>query len=223
MRRPSGVSGWAPDHAGQHRRRDRRRLAGRAGAPAPADAVQQQGDARVTGVERQADQAVGGDDRGEVDLQGRDGEALGRGGQVHADQPGIAAQRRQAEAGAPGVVLAPGRAVGAQRARPARLGGVDGGLGGEVADLVGAVRIEGALGQHEVAEDAGRHHQPLPCCRRKNLVVRHVPSPAPPQVPLPRRPAHRMSRRAARADFSLQVAVPEVLPVCNVRKGACRT
>ena len=145
----------------------------------------------MTGVERQADQAVGGDDRGEVDLQGGGGEALGRGGQVHADQPGIAAQRRQAEADAPGVVLAPGRAVGAQRARPARLGGVDGGLGGELADLVGAARIEGARGQHEVAEDAGRHHQPLPCCRRKNLAVRHVPSPAPPQVPLPRRAAHR--------------------------------
>ena len=182
-------AGLGADHAGQHRGRDRRRLAGRAGALAPADAVQQQGDARVAGVERQADQAMGGDDGGEVDLQRRGGEALGRGGQVHADQPGIAAQRRQPEADAPGVVLAPGRAVGAQRARPARLGGVDGGLGGERADLVGTVRIERALGQHEVAEDAGRHHQPLPCCRRENLAVRHVPSPAPPQVPLPRRPS----------------------------------
>jgi hypothetical protein len=69
-----------PDHARQHRGRDRRRLPRWAGAPAPADAVHQQGDARVTGVERQADQAVGGDDRGEVDLECRDGEALGRGG-----------------------------------------------------------------------------------------------------------------------------------------------
>jgi hypothetical protein len=60
----------------------------------------------VTGVERQANQAVGGDDRGKVDLQGGGGEALGRGGEVHPDQPGIAAQRRQPEAGAPGVVLA---------------------------------------------------------------------------------------------------------------------
>ena len=33
---------------------------------------------------------MGGDDGGEVDLERRDGEALGRGGQVHADQPGIA-------------------------------------------------------------------------------------------------------------------------------------
>jgi hypothetical protein len=89
------------------------------------------------------------------------GEALGRGDQVHADQTGIAAQGRQPEAGAPGVVLAPGGAVGAQRARPARLGGVDGGLGGQLADLVGAARIERARGQHEIAEDAGRHHQPL--------------------------------------------------------------
>ena len=128
---------------------------------------------------------MGGDDRGEVDLERRDREALGRGGQVHADQTRIAAQRRQPEADAPGVVLAPGRAVGAQRARPARLGGVDGGLGGQLADLVGAAWIEGARGQHEIAEDAGRHHQPLPCCRRKYLAVRHVPSPAPPHVPLP--------------------------------------
>ena len=52
----------------------------------------------MTGVEQQPDQAVGGDDRGEVDLERRDSEALGRGGQVHADQPGIAAQRRQPEA-----------------------------------------------------------------------------------------------------------------------------
>ena len=86
----------------------------------------------MTGVEGEANQAMRGDDGGEVDLQGGGGEALGRGGQVHADQPGIAAQRRQPEADAPGVVLAPGRAVGAQRARPARLGGVDGGLGDAV-------------------------------------------------------------------------------------------
>jgi hypothetical protein len=77
--------GLGADHTGELRRRDWRRLAGRTGAPAPADAVHQQGDARVTGVERQADQAVGRDDRSEVDLEGRDGEALGRGGQVHAD------------------------------------------------------------------------------------------------------------------------------------------
>jgi hypothetical protein len=121
-----------PDHAGQHGGRDRRRLTGRPGAPAPADAVQEQGDARVTGVERQPDQAVRGDDGGEVDLQGGGCESLGRGGQVHADQPGIGGKGRQAQAGAPGIVLAPGRAVGAQRARPARLSGVDGGLGGEV-------------------------------------------------------------------------------------------
>jgi hypothetical protein len=91
------LGGLSPDHAGEHRRRDRSRLAGRACVPAPADAVHQQGDARVTGVERQANQAVGGDDRSEVDLERRDREALGRGGQVHADQTGIAAQRRQAE------------------------------------------------------------------------------------------------------------------------------
>jgi hypothetical protein len=149
----------------------------------PLQSLQQN---RVTGVKRQADQAMGRDDRGEVDLQGGGGEALGRGGQVHADQLGIAAQRRQAEADAPGVVLAPGGAVGAQRAGPASLGGVDGGLGGELADLVGAARIEGAGRQHQVAEEAGRHHQPLPCCRSKNLAVRHFPSPAPPHVSLPR-------------------------------------
>ena len=66
--------GLGADHAGQQRRRDWRRPAGRVGALAPADAVHQQRDARVTGVERQADQAVGGDDRGEVDLERRDGE-----------------------------------------------------------------------------------------------------------------------------------------------------
>ena len=132
---------------------------------------------------------MGRDDRGEVDLERRDGEALGRGGQVHADQPGVAAQRRQAEADAPGVVLAPGRAVGAQRARPACLGGVNRGLGGQFSDLIGVPRIEGAFWKDEVAEDAARHHQPLPWCRRDNLVVRHVPSPDPPQVPLPCRPA----------------------------------
>jgi hypothetical protein len=49
---------------------------------------------------------VGGDDRGEVDLERRDGETLCRGGQVHADQTGVAAQRRQTEADAPGIVLA---------------------------------------------------------------------------------------------------------------------
>ena len=70
--------------------------------PAPADAVQQQGDARVTEVERQADQTVGRDDRGEVNLQGGGCEALGRGGQVHADQPGIGGKGRQFEADAPG-------------------------------------------------------------------------------------------------------------------------
>ena len=31
---------------------------------------------------------------------------------AHAEPPGIAAQRRQPEADAPGIVLAPGRAVG---------------------------------------------------------------------------------------------------------------
>ena len=90
---------------------------------------------------------MGGDDRGEVDLERRGREVFGRGGQVHPDQPGIAAQRRQPEADAPGVVLAPGRAVCPQRARPAGLGGVDRGLGGEVAELVGTVRIERASGR----------------------------------------------------------------------------
>jgi hypothetical protein len=60
----------------------------------------------VTGVERQADQAVRGDDGGEMDLQGGGCEPLGHGGQVHADQTGIGGKGRQAKAGAPGVVLA---------------------------------------------------------------------------------------------------------------------
>ena len=119
----------------------------------------------MTGVERQADQAMGGDDRGEVDLERRDAEALGRGGQVHADQAGIGAQRRQAEADAPGIVLAPGRAVGAQRARPARLGGVDRSLGGQLADLVGASRIKVAGGEDEIAENAGGDDQVFPVRR----------------------------------------------------------
>jgi hypothetical protein len=52
-----------------------------------------------------------------------------------------------------------------------------------------------AVGQHEVAEDAGRHHQsrPLPCLAGENLAVGHVLSPAPPS-----------SCRAARSDFSLR-------------------
>jgi hypothetical protein len=57
-------------------------------------------------LERQPDQAVGGDDRGEVDLERRDRKTLGRGGQVHANQLGIGGKGRQAEADAPGVVLA---------------------------------------------------------------------------------------------------------------------
>jgi hypothetical protein len=139
----------------------------------------------LSGVERQTDQAVGGDDRGEVDLERRNSETLGRGSQVHADQAGIGGKGRQAKVGAPGVVLAPSRAVGAQRARSACLSGVNRGLGDELADLVGAVRVERAFWKDEVAEDAGRHHQPLPRPIGENLAISHGPFPPPRTFPSP--------------------------------------
>jgi hypothetical protein len=171
----------------------------------------------VTGVERQPDQAMGRDDRGEVDLERRDRETLGRGGQVHADETGIGGKGRQPEAGAPGVVLAPGRAVGTQRARPTRLGGVDGGLGRKLADLVGAARVERALWKDEISEDTGRHNQPCPVAAVKTA------SSAMSSPPLRRRLPCFTGRRTDvppgyPSNLPLQVAIPEVLPVCNVRK-----
>jgi hypothetical protein len=84
---------------------------------------------------------------------------------------------------APRVVLAPDGAVGAQRARPACLGGVDGGLGGKLADLVGSAGVERARGEHEIAEDAGRDHEPRP--RGEVPAVSHatLPFPVPPTSP----------------------------------------
>jgi hypothetical protein len=140
------------------------------------------------------------------------GEALGRGDQVHADQTGIAAQCRQPEAGAPGVVLAPGGAVGAQRARPARLSSADGGLGGEFADFGGpwAVSFRSQYARRHTkfltvsrrldrrrrrAAPGRRGCRSTPLAPRrlagKNLAVDHVVSPAPPS-----------SCRAVRTEFS---------------------
>jgi hypothetical protein len=103
---------------------------------------------------------------------------------IHADQLGIAAQRRQAEASAPGVVLPPGGAVGAQRTRSARLAGVDGGQGGEVADLLGAARIDAPLGSTKSPRMPVDTTSPAPCLV---LPVKTLPSamfsPLPRQAP----------------------------------------
>jgi hypothetical protein len=112
----------------------------------------------------------------------------------------------------PALVLAPGGAVGAQRARPARLSSADGGLGGEFADFGGSWAVSFR------SQYARRHTKFLTVSRRldrrrrraapgrrgcrstplaprrlagKNLAVDHVVSPAPPS-----------SCRAVRTEFS---------------------
>jgi hypothetical protein len=83
--------------------------------------------------------------------------------------------------------------------------------------LFDAAWIEGAGGQHEIAEDAGRHHQP-----RSVPSVKTSPSAMSP--PLLRRPFPGSGGRRTEIlpgcprRFLPQVAVREVLLVCNVQK-----
>ena len=108
-------------------------------------------------VERAAGEQMGGADRREVHADRADGEALvGAADHVHGDGVGIGGERFAAQAGAPGLELPPGRAVGAPRAVAAGAGGVDRGAAGEFFQLGGA---GGAVGHGERAEQAGLQGQ----------------------------------------------------------------
>ena len=81
---------------------------------------------------------------------------IGAADDVHGDGVGIGGERFAAEAAAPGLVLAPGRAVGAAGAVAAGAGGVDRGAAGELLELGGA---GGAVGHGERAEQGGLQGQ----------------------------------------------------------------
>ena len=108
-------------------------------------------------VERAAGEQVRGADRGEMDADRADGEALiGAADHVHGDGVGIGGERFAAEAVAPGLVLPPGGAVGAAGAVAAGAGGVDRGAAGQLFELGGA---GGAVGHGERAEQGGLQDQ----------------------------------------------------------------
>ena len=158
-RAPSGVSGGGAggQHQAQHAGHRGGGLAARPDALRPGDALDHHGEARVAQVERAAGEQMGGADRREMHADRADGEALiGAADDVHGDGVGIGGERFAAEAVAPGLVLPPGRAVGAAGAVAAGAGGVDRGAAGQLLELGGA---GGAVGHGERAEQGGLQDQ----------------------------------------------------------------
>jgi hypothetical protein len=84
LRRPSGVSGWASTMS--RRRSKEIGAAWRFVRPASARRMP----SRTGGIEREASEAVCGDNGGEMDREGGCGEALGGRGQLHGEKAGAA-------------------------------------------------------------------------------------------------------------------------------------
>lgn len=104
-------------------------------------------------VERHPGEQVGGADRGEIHPQDADRNALvGATGGVHGQQLRVAAQRLAAQAAAPRLEAAPGRAVDPVGAVAAGAAGIFRGAGGDVLQLG---RAGGPAGHDQVAQQVG--------------------------------------------------------------------